>query len=458
VSRWASISLKPGEVKGEVVLNPQALSEKVKQLMISSGIKGRKVTASISGLYSVNRIVTVSSLPGELTTQEAVLEAARETIPLDTDGLYLSWQIIATGEAAQEALVLGVPQDVIDTEVRALRAAGINPHILDLKAMALARVVNKEKALILNIEPSSFDIVMVANGIPEIMRTIAWQPDSLTVEEQAEHLATTLELTADFYNSHHPDTPLDPATPTFITGQMSGDLALMENLQAMLRYPFEPLAPPLEYPAHMPVSQYAVNIGLALKGKTPSREVGQGDYFPPDMNLLPAIYHPWKPSARQLYFVGFVIIAVVLLFQLYQVAGDALSKTANLEARYNILSSELQLRQLEIKNRLPLQNAVKEYRTIQDMDGNFTEDLKVINSETEESGVQLKSIAHTGDSITIQWEADSYIAITNYLEALGKSGRFATPIPLPETGYPLITSGTTELQPQTSEQIEPSPK
>ena len=451
VTKWASISLKPGEVEGDVVSNQQALGTKVKQLMTSSGITGRKVTASLSGLYSVSRILTVSRPPGGLTTQEAVLEAARETMPVDTDQLYLSWQTIGTGEGGQEVFVLGVPQDVVDTEVQALRAAGINPHILDLKAMALARVVNKERALVLNIEPSTFDIVMVANGIPEIMRTIAWQPDDLTVEDKAEHLATTLELTADFYDAHHPDIPLDPATPVFITGQMSGDLALMEKLQARLRYPFEPLAPPLEYPAHMPVSQYAVNIGLSLKGRPLSSEVGQGAYLPPDINLVPAIYKPWKPSARQLYFLGFIIVAIVLIFQLYQITDDALAKTANLEARYNILENEMQRRQLELQERLPLQNAVKEYHAIQDMDGNFTEDLKVINSETEERGVQLQSIAHEGNSITINWQADSYAAIENYLEALERSGRFSTPIPRPETGWPLTTRGITKLKLKTSE-------
>jgi len=451
VTKWASVSLEPGEVEGEVVSNPQALSTKVKQLMASSGIKGKKVSASFSGLYSVSRILPLSNLPGGLTTPQAVLEAASEIMPVDTDKLYLSWQTIATGEGAQEVFVVGVPQDIIDAEVRALRAAGINPHILDLKTMALARVVNREQALILNIEPSSFDIVVVVNGVPQIMRTIAWEQDKLTTDDKVEHLATTLRLTADFYSSRHPDTPLDPATPLFITGQMSGDPALREKLQARLGYPFEPLAPPLKYPENLPVSQYAVNIGLALKGMTPSKEVGQGDFFPPDINFLPAVYHPWKPSARQLYSLGAVIVALFLLFQLYQVTSDALAKTANLQQRYDILNNELQKRQLEIKDRAPLQTAIDEYRTISNMDGNFTEDLKVINSEATEHGVQLQSISHASDSITINWQADSYTAIENYLEALEKSGRFSTPIPRPVTGFPFVTSGPTLLEPKTGE-------
>jgi len=116
-------------------------------------------------------------------------------------------------------LVVGVPREVIDSEVRSLRVAGINPRTLELRTMALARAVGKEQALILNIEPSSFDIVVVVNGVPEIMRSIAWQQSDLAEEGRVEHLALTMELTVDFYNARHIDSPLDPAVPSLSPGR-----------------------------------------------------------------------------------------------------------------------------------------------------------------------------------------------------------------------------------------------
>ncbi len=448
VVKWASLALDPTLFEDGVISDPPALSAAVRQLMDSSGIKARDVIASVSGLYSVSRIVTVSTPPGGgVTTREAVLEAAEEIMPLSVDELYLSWQTIATGEGAQQALVVGVPRDVIDAEMRALRIAGINPRTLDLKAIALARAVNKEQALILNIEPSSFDIIIVANGIPEVIRTIAWQPDDLTEEERVEHLAMNLELTVDFYNSHHTDAPLDPATPFLITGQVSGDLDLMEKLPARVGYPLESLAPPLECPKHMPVSQYAVNIGLALKGQTPSKSLEQDSYLPPDINLLPETYKPWKPSARQVYLAGAAVVAIALLFPLYQMTAGAMDKTADLQAEYTSLTNEMQLIQLEIRNREPLKQAIGEYNTIVDMGGGFTEDLSVISSEAERLGVQVESIAHQGTNITItcQTEPESYIVFREYVTALEESGRFATVKP-PDEKFSYRTGGPIKLE------------
>ena len=452
VVRWASLSLDSTMVEGEVISDSQALSAAVRQLMDSSGIAARDVIASVSGLYSVSRIVAVSPPPGGgVTTPEAVLEAARDVMPLPVDEVYLSWQPVTTGEDTQQVLVVGVPRDVIDDEMQALRVAGINARTLDLKTIALARAVNKEQALILNIEPSNFDIVIVANGIPEVMRTIAWQQDNLTMEDRIEHLAMNLELTVGFFNSHHPDTPLGSSVPFLITGQISGDLDLVEKLQARVGYPVESLAPPLECPKHMPVSQYAVNIGLALKGTRPPKSPShvKDGFLPPDINLLPDAYKPWKPSARQMYFAGAVIAAIALLFPLFQVTSGAMDKTADLQAGYTSLTNELQLRQLEINKRDPLKQAISEYNTIVNMGGGFTEDLGVIESEAESLGVQVESVAHAGKSITVncQTEPESYIVFREYVTSLEESGRFATVTP-PAEKFSYITGGTIELEPK----------
>ena len=447
VEKWASHPLEPGMFEEEVVADPQALGSAVKQLMASSGIKERNVTASVSSLYSLSRIVTVPTPLEGRVTEQTVLETASEVMPLSEEEMYLSWQTISTGEGGQQVLVVGVPKDVIDSEVRALRAVGVNPRILDLKTMALARAVNRKQALILNIEPTSFDVVMIVDGVAEILRTTAWQQEDLSVEERADYLVSALERTVDFYNSHRPSYPLDPATRLFITGQMSGDLALMEKLQAGVEYPIEPLAPPLEYPAHLSTSQYAVNIGLALKGPAAAKNIEPGDHSLPDINLLPQVYKPWRPSARQIYFSCAIIAAIALLFPLYQVTSEAMAKTSALERKNTSLNSLLEVRKSALAERQPLKNAIADYNTIVNMGGGITEDLEVIRSQAAELGVEVQSITHAVTSITFTCQADSYTTFRDYLTALEESGRFTTPIPPPE-GFPYVKGGVIKLEPK----------
>ena len=451
IKKWASVALEVDRSEEGEMSNRRYLSRMIKQLMNSNRVKPRKVRASLSGLYSVSRILSVSPVtPAGVTTREFIQELAREAMPVAVDELYLSWQMIAASEDERKVFLIGIPRNTLDKEVRSLRAAGASPHILELKAMALTRTVNQKQALIINIEPTSFDIVIVANGMPEIMRTVAWRQEELTPEETVEQLATTMELTVGFHQSRYPDIPLDLATPLFITGQISGDAALVDRLQARLKYPIGQLAPALDYPADLPVSQYAVNIGLTLRETEPSENLEGGKPVSLDMNLLPEIYSPWRLTVRQLCYAGLVVAAMAPLFPLYQVANEAWRETAGLEIKLNALNSGLGERQLELKSREPIQQAIDEYNLIVNMGGGFTEDLEIINSEAARLGVQVNGIAHEGNTITVDCEAGDYVAFRAYKTTLEESGRFSTPVAPPE-GYPYTTGGTITLEPVTDE-------
>ncbi|UCG10714.1 MAG: pilus assembly protein PilM [Dehalococcoidia bacterium] len=452
IKTWASASLESSEVasKEKASREAQPMGVVVKELMNSSGIKARHITASVSGLYSVSRIVpTPTPAPGS-TIEEAFEDLTQDTIPLVEERLYFAWQTISAGEGEPNALLIGVPRDTIDNEVQSLKAVGINPSILELKAIALTRVVNREQALILNTEPASFDIVVVVNSIPEIIRTLPWQPEKLTPEEKAEHLAMTVELTVDFHNARHPNTPLNPKIPLFITGQIPDEAISRDKLEAKSGYLIEPLAPPLEYPTEFPVSQYAVNIGLALRQVTLSEDRRNEGLLPLDINLLPRIYRPWRPSAKQVYTVTSLIAATVMLLPIYQVTSDTMLKTTQLESKFDLFNKQLEQRKLEIAQREPLQKAINNYNTIVNMGGSFTEDLALIQDEADKLGVQVQDVAHQGDKISITCKADSYLIFRNYLTALEESGRFLTPIPPPE-GYPYTKAGEIIVDTKTGE-------
>ena len=451
VVKWGSRALDPDIFEEGVLSNLPALGVAVKELMASSGVSDRDVTLGVSGLYSLSRLVMVPNPLGGPTNQQMVMEAAQSVMPLSEEELYLHWQVMATVEGSgQQVLVVGVPRDVIDSQIQALRTVGLNPRVVDLRAMALIRAVNKEQALILNINTDTYETILVAAGITEVMHTTAWRPDELSLEDRAEQLALVIELTVGFYNSSHPGFTFDSATPLFITGPMSRDLALVEKVQARVIYQLGVLEPALEYAEHLPVAQYATNIGLALKGAASAKGLGESGYPLPDINLLPQIYRPWKPSVRQIYIIVAVLAAIALIFPLYQVTLEAMGETAKLETRYNLINTELERRQLEIKNRDPLQKAINEYNTIVDKGGGFTEALRFIRSRADALGVEVQEITHEGGSIKVKCQADSYLAFREYVAALGESGQFSVSA-IPSEVYPYIQGGTITLEPKTGE-------
>lgn len=451
VRKWADALFEPEEAEHTAPGGEPALGAMVRQLMVSSGIKAKSVIASISGMYTVSRIIPMTSLPPAPTLEEAVNEVAREIMPVPTEHLYFFWQTVSSNEGERQVFAVGVPRDVMDEKVRALKIAGISPQVVELKAMALARAVSKEQALILNIEPTNFDIIMVVKGVPEIMHSLAWQQNSMSIEDAAEYLATKLEMTVDFYNSHHLDSSFDTTNPLYITGHMSAEAELIEKMQAKLGFNIEQLTPQLECPVFLPVSQYAANIGLAMRKEMPriSSDGGVG-FLPLDMNLLPQAYRPWRPTATQLYAAVVLIAAIALIFPLFQVTTESMGQTAVLQSQSDILNNQLMLKKMEIERREPLQRAIGEYNSVVTREGSFHEDITVIMKEAEKLDVEVSHIVHKGSEMDVSCDAKDYLSFRAYLTALEESGRFATPIPPPE-GYPYTTGGTitirTQIQP-----------
>ena len=82
-----------------------------------------------------------------------------------------------------------------------------------------------------------------------------------------------------YYNAKHPEHPISSATTAILTGQLATDGALVDLVKSAISNPVEALDTPLEYPAEFPVAEYAVNIGLTFKGRSP-RGARKSAYLP----------------------------------------------------------------------------------------------------------------------------------------------------------------------------------
>ena len=169
--------------------------------------------------------------------------------------------------------------------------------------------------------------------------------------------------------------------------------------------------------------------------------------LPLTMNLLPQIYRPWRPSARQIYIFIAVMAIIALLFPTYNLISNVMTKTSSLKSESTVLNSGMVRRQAELARRQPLQNFLVAHQTINDMGGGFIEDLKVITDTAEKFGIEIPTITHSGESITIPVKADSSIVFREFLTALQESERFAS-VTIPAKPFPDITESMITIIPK----------
>jgi len=264
VVAWEETPLEEGLVKEGVIADPERVGGALRGLLKSDPVLGTKLIASVTGLRSIPRLLELPHMsPQEMDA--AVFREAKREMPVPLADIYLSWQSLEKHDGHQRIFALGVPRDTLDPLLRALTLAGGRPYAVDIKPLALARAVNRRDAIVANVEPESADIIVVADGMPAIMRTVASRGGGSDTEASIDRFRGELARTVKFYDDTHRQETLPADTPLFITGSLAPEAVEAGPAEGQPRFPVEPLAPPLECPPGLPIHSYAVNIGLALK-------------------------------------------------------------------------------------------------------------------------------------------------------------------------------------------------
>jgi type IV pilus assembly protein PilM len=429
VERWGSIPLAPGLVKDGFILQPKAVGAAINTLFKSTKVPKQHVITSLTGLSFTYRILSLPKTKDALL-EEAIQRSARREIPLPLEELYLSWQAINGKPDELDYFVLGVPRDPIDAVVQTLNAAGVSPYIVELKPLALARAANKGDALVVDLEPDCFDVVLIAGGIPAVIHTIIPRGEGANLEDNVRRLTDELSKTVKFYNTTHPQTPLSSKTPLLLTGELAS--ATSKLIQAEIEYPVESLVPSLEFPSTLPVAPFATNMGLALQ-KVPPKAVAKGrtnGFHDISLNILSNKYRAKaRPaSGRQLLFPVAMIIGLGLLFGLYMLKSQANEETLRLQTALGAAGQVLHEARLALNEATQADNTINEmiadtealkaeHQYLLGQRGELASNLTLATGALPASS-HFTSIKIDGDAITITGETDISSKVISYAEAL----------------------------------------
>lgn len=435
IKKWADLPLEPGLIKNGVVRKEAEVAAKIKQLFNARKVKAKKVIIGVSGLHCLTRPITLPQLPKEML-EEAVRREARRVLPVPPEQLYISWQSIPAPEGKSQVFLVAVPCKAADALFKMLRQVGLKADLMDLKPLLLARVVKEAKAMIVDVQPTEFDIVIMSDGVPQPIRTVALPSEALPWPEKLQMIKNDLARTIEFYNSNNPESPLDSNVPIFISGELANEPERCQSLSDELGYPILPLPSPLECPGGLDPNRYMANLGLVFKEFAAESELGLSV---PNLNVLPSAYRPEPISLTRILVLPSAVVAFVLLFFLVALiqntSADITTIRDQLDATEQILQQKLAQKQNLTEQIAELETKIAEAET---SGGNFA--TAVVNLEKQSdrvngnlevtvnslpSTISLSSLSYTNPTLTIRGTAPSEEEVLSYLRELDASGRFS---------------------------------
>ncbi len=207
-----TIMLPPDTIKDGVILNAPVLVKRLQELFTQNKVRERRVAISLSG-HSV--IIKKIALPEMSAAEldEQIQWEAEQYIPFDIKDVNVDYEIInpRAGQGQMDVLLVAAKKAVIQELVDVVRAAKLDPVVVDVDSFAIYNsfelnfAVPKEEAVaLINVGASTCNINVVADGATSFTRDITVGGNLLTDEiakqfavpwEEAEHMKTTSETT-----------------------------------------------------------------------------------------------------------------------------------------------------------------------------------------------------------------------------------------------------------------------
>ena len=421
--------LETGLVEGGIIINEEEVAARMVQLLEDQQIHTKRVIVGLSGSHSLTLVLHLPQLSDNLLAEAVMREAAR-VLPVPLEQLYLTWQTIPAAERRIRVFVVAIPRNAADALLKTFQRAGLTPYMMDIKPLALSRMVNEPTAIIVDVQPTEYDIVIIGDGLPQPIRTIPIPPEErLSWNGKLPMITDDLARTIEFYDSKNPESPLVPSVPIYVSGELADEPEICQSLSDRLGRSVMRLSLPVSYPLGSYPSRYTVNLGLAIKrfpAKSNSASLVAG------MDILPPAYQPKSFSfTRVLAVTGAVIAVALIVSQITMIRINAAginTMNDNLETITRLVEQK-QLQQIEAAQALSREKLSQDafttaLQTLNNQRDEFNLGLEIVTSYLP-IGVALSSIIHDSNELTIEVQSASEDTVLQYARNLRANGTFS---------------------------------
>jgi type IV pilus assembly protein PilM len=190
ITRIAACPTPESSLKDGVIVKVSEVAAAIQFAIRSAGIRASSAVAAIAGPGVIVRQIQVPKMTEQLLRKSIAFEASKY-VSTSTEDNVVEFEILPTSrdDGQMDVMIVASPRAMIDSRVKTLEEAGLEPIAIDVEAFAVLRALiqhNRDQSLsdgtvaILDIGASHAEINLVCKGVLALTRTIPIAGDSLT--------------------------------------------------------------------------------------------------------------------------------------------------------------------------------------------------------------------------------------------------------------------------------------
>lgn len=190
VSGYGSLDLDPLKVKDALEVEGDTyLTDNIKLMMAEKMVgqlQSNRVAVSVPTARSYSRTFTLP-ISTEKKLHDAVMLEVDQYIPIPSSTLYIDYQVIERNKQEITVLMSAVSRVIIDNIVASVKAAGLQPVLIEPSISSVGRVLTATEegnlpTVIVDIGPASTDIAILDKGTIRVTGGLAIGGNSFTLD------------------------------------------------------------------------------------------------------------------------------------------------------------------------------------------------------------------------------------------------------------------------------------
>lgn len=256
--RCGSAAIPDGALVGGKVIDSAAVGHVLRQLAARTEIGETRALVAVSDAIATFRVLY---LPRTSTDKDVAVTVAKE-LPLDPERIATRWMEVTTIGDRRVLYVVAWDRAMLKNIGDAVKAAGLDATVVELKSAALARAVSQASCLIVDLASDPVEIVLVDRHVPQLWHS--FELKEATSDDMAPALATQLRSILRFYGRDRRG-DFAPTSPVLVSGERLPPAQVFAQLADLIAQPVQILAAPQRVPTNVRHSTYLTCLGLIMR-------------------------------------------------------------------------------------------------------------------------------------------------------------------------------------------------
>jgi hypothetical protein len=257
--RFAEAPAPPGSISDGTVEDAAAVAGVLRQLLARAEVKETRAMIAASDSLASFRVLSFA----KDTTEPKIDAYVRAQLPADGSRMGFQRQEMTVNGSERTIYAVAFDRHKIQALATAVRQAGLEPSVAELKSLCVARMAPLPACVVLDLTVDPAEVFLIDRSLPRLWHTFRADPEN--GEEAYGRVAAGLRTVLGYYKRQPGGMEFGPEVPILVASEEALPPRGRDTVETLIGHPIREMPVPTRVASEIPYGTYIACVGLLMR-------------------------------------------------------------------------------------------------------------------------------------------------------------------------------------------------